>query len=59
LAGSSRAGRPKGSADSVAHVDPAVALDDHESTALRIKDGLPKFKDVPEEFGGSGGTIAE
>jgi hypothetical protein len=28
-------------------------------TVLRMADGLPKFKDFPEEFGGSGQRIAE
>jgi hypothetical protein len=28
-------------------------------TVLRIADGLPKFKDFPAEFGGSGEMIAE
>jgi hypothetical protein len=31
----------------------------YESTVLRMKDGLPKLKDFPEELGGSGETIAE
>jgi hypothetical protein len=31
----------------------------YESTVLPMKDGLPKLKDFPEEFGGSGETIAE
>jgi hypothetical protein len=31
----------------------------YEATALRMKDGLPKFKDVPEEMGGSGEMFAE
>lgn len=31
----------------------------YQETKLRIKDGLPKMKDVPEEMGGSGITIAE
>ncbi len=26
---------------------------------LAIRDGLPKFKDLPEEFGGSGATLPE
>ena len=26
----------------------------YESTIMRMKDGLPKFKDFPSEFGGSG-----
>jgi hypothetical protein len=28
-------------------------------TVLPMKDGLPKFRDFPSEFGGSGETIAE
>ena len=28
-------------------------------TVLRIKDGLPKFKDFPTEFGGSGEMVPE
>lgn len=31
----------------------------YESTVLRIKDGLPKFKDFPKEIGGSGEVLAE
>ncbi len=31
----------------------------YQSTVLRMKDGLPKFKDVPKEMGGSGETLAE
>ena len=31
----------------------------YESTVLRMKDGLPKLKDFPEELGGSGETVAE
>lgn len=31
----------------------------YESTALRIKDGLPKFKDFPEAFGGLGLMLEE
>jgi len=26
---------------------------------LRVKDGLPKMKDFPKEFGGSGATLPE
>jgi len=29
------------------------------STVMPMKDGLPKFKDFPEEFGGSGEMVAE
>ena len=28
-------------------------------TVLPMRDGLPKFKDFPKEFGGSGDTLAE
>jgi hypothetical protein len=31
----------------------------YESTVLPMKDGLPKLRDFPKEFGGSGETIAE
>ncbi len=31
----------------------------YQETVLRMKDGLPKQKDVPAELGGSGTTIAE
>ena len=31
----------------------------YAETVLRIKDGLPKFKDFPAEMGGSGQTLAE
>jgi hypothetical protein len=31
----------------------------YESTVLRMKDGLPKLKDFPEELGGSGETVGE
>jgi hypothetical protein len=31
----------------------------YAETVLPIRDGLPKFKDFPAEFGGSGETIAE
>jgi hypothetical protein len=31
----------------------------YQSTVLRMKDGLPKFRDIPKEMGGSGETIAE
>ena len=37
---------------------PGVHLNYQES-ALPIKDGLPKMKDFPKEFGGSGETLAE
>ncbi|MEM7009709.1 MAG: GFA family protein [Thermodesulfobacteriota bacterium] len=31
----------------------------YQETVLRIKDGLPKFKDLPAEVGGSGELIEE
>ncbi len=31
----------------------------YEETKLRIKDGLPKMKDLPKEMGGSGISVSE
>ena len=31
----------------------------YAETVLPMRDGLPKFKDFPVDFGGSGGQIAE
>ncbi len=31
----------------------------YQETKLRMKDGLPKLKDLPKEMGGSGETLAE
>ena len=31
----------------------------YESKTVSVKDGLPKFKDLPAEFNGSGATIQE
>ncbi|MNX49994.1 hypothetical protein D3C86_806090 [compost metagenome] len=31
----------------------------YQETVLRIKDGLPKLKDVPSELGGSGVSVDE
>jgi hypothetical protein len=31
----------------------------YQTTVLPIKDGLPKFKDLPKEMGGSGELLAE
>jgi hypothetical protein len=31
----------------------------YEETVLRIRDGLPKLKDFPKEFGGSGQVLPE
>ena len=31
----------------------------YQETVLRIKDGLPKLKDVPKEMGGSGDAVPE
>ncbi|HET9046650.1 MAG TPA: GFA family protein [Casimicrobiaceae bacterium] len=38
--------------------EPAVHVN-YQETVLRIKDGLPKMKDLPKEMGGSGETIPE
>lgn len=38
--------------------EPAIHVH-YESRVLRIKDGLPKMKDVPEEMGGSGEMLEE
>jgi hypothetical protein len=31
----------------------------YAETVLPMRDGLPKFKDFPAEFGGSGTTLSE
>lgn len=31
----------------------------YQETVLRMRDGLPKLKDLPKEMGGSGATLAE
>ena len=31
----------------------------YQETVLKMKDGLPKMKDIPQEMGGSGATLAE
>ena len=31
----------------------------YQESRLRIKDGLPKMKDIPKEMGGSGATLPE
>ena len=31
----------------------------YESKTVSVKDGLPKFKDMPEDFGGSGTILPE
>jgi hypothetical protein len=37
---------------------PAVHVN-YAETVLRMRDGLPKLRDFPAEFGGSGETVAE
>ena len=37
---------------------PAVHVN-YAETVLRMKDGLPKLKDFPKEFGGSGEAVSE
>lgn len=31
----------------------------YQETVLRVRDGLPKMKDLPKEFGGSGEAVVE
>jgi len=31
----------------------------YQERVLSVKDGLPKFKDFPKDFGGSGATLPE
>ena len=31
----------------------------YESKMVSVKDGLPKFKDMPEDFGGSGTLLPD
>ncbi|WP_027716477.1 GFA family protein [Desulfuromonas sp. TF] len=38
--------------------NPAVHVN-YQETVLPMKDGLPKFKDVPQEMGGSGEAMSE
>ena len=38
--------------------EPAVHVN-YAETVLPIRDGLPKLKDFPKEFGGSGEALAE
>lgn len=37
---------------------PAVHVN-YQETTLRVRDGLPKLKDLPQEMGGSGNLVAE
>jgi hypothetical protein len=39
-------------------VEPAVHVN-YSETVLRMRDGLPKLKDFPAEFGGSGEMVTE
>jgi len=55
---------PLGLVDVFAAILPALKFSpgvhvNYAETVLPIKDGLPKFKDFPAEFGGSGEQIAE
>jgi hypothetical protein len=40
------------------HHEPQLHVN-YAETVLRIKDGLPKVKDLPKEMGGSGETLPE
>ena len=46
-----------GAADQLRHE--AQLHVNYAETVLRIKDGLPKMKDMPKEMGGSGETVPE
>ena len=55
---------PLGLVDVFAATIPSLAFApgvhvNYGETVLRIKDGLPKLKDFPAEFGGSGEMVAE
>ena len=55
---------PIGLTDVYAATIPSVAFKpgvhvNYAETVLPMKDGLPKFKDFPKEFGGSGEMLAE
>ena len=38
--------------------EPSVHVN-YQETVLHIRDGKPKFKDMPKEMGGSGDTLPE
>lgn len=40
------------------HFEPRVHVN-YQETKLRLSDGLPKFRDIPKEMGGSGVTLNE
>lgn len=55
---------PLGMVDVYAATIPALAFQpglhvNYAETVLPMKDGLPKFKDFPKDFGGSGDMIAD
>jgi len=55
---------PLGLVDVYAATLPSLAFKpgihvNYAETVLPMRDGLPKMKDFPKEFGGSGETIAE
>ena len=55
---------PLGLIDVYAATIPSLAFKpgvhvNYAETVLRMKDGLPKLKDFPKEFGGSGEMVAE
>ena len=55
---------PLGLVDVFAAILPTLAFEpgvhvNYAETVLPMRDGLPKLKDFPAEFGGSGETIAE
>ena len=55
---------PLGLVDVFAATLPSLAFEpgvhvNYAETVLPMRDGLPKLKDFPSEFGGSGETVAE
>jgi hypothetical protein len=55
---------PAGLVDVYAAIIPALKFSpglhiNYAETVLPMRDGLPKFRDFPKDFGGSGDTIAE
>jgi hypothetical protein len=55
---------PLGMVDVYAATIPALKFQpglhvNYAETVLPMKDGLPKFKDFPKDFGGSGDMVAD
>jgi hypothetical protein len=54
----SRPGSPTAATIPTYRHEPKVHVN-YQETVLRIKDGLPKMRDLPKEMGGSGETLPE